>query len=200
MFCKHCGKEIKDGVRFCPMCGKPTGVTEEKEKPQSTNDYFQNKKPNPKVIFAILGVVVLVFLIGGIGKKISFLNNDTQNAFKDNTAESDIAESSNTENSGESQNDYEDKKWTKTKSYKRAYEEEYNSFDARLEDFCEQEAIEYVEMAAKVADGFNEAYKELEKEVPNISSYIGLDAGIAVSDSFTGVEMVSKFARSTPRW
>lgn len=191
MFCKHCGKEIKDGVRFCPMCGKPTGVTEEKEKLQSTNDYFQNKKPNPKVIFAILGVVVLVFLIGGIGKKISSLNNDTQNAFKDNTAESDIAESSNTENSGESQNDYEDKKWTKTKSYKRAYEEEYNSFDARLEDFCEQKAIEYVEMADKVADGFNEAYKELEKEVPNISSYIGLDAGIAVSDSFTGVEIVS---------
>ena len=34
MFCKHCGKEIKDGVRFCPMCGKPTGVTEEKEKLQ----------------------------------------------------------------------------------------------------------------------------------------------------------------------
>ena len=110
MFCKYCGKEIKDGVRFCPMCGKPTGVTEEKEKLQSTNDYFQNKKPNPKVIFAILGVVVLVFLIGGIGKKISSLNNDTQNAFKDNTAESDIAESSNTENSGESQNDYEDKR------------------------------------------------------------------------------------------
>lgn len=192
MFCKHCGKEIKDGVRFCPMCGKPTGVTEEKEKPQDTNNQFQNnKKPNPKMIFAILGVVVLVFLIGGIGKKISSSNNDTQNAFQDYAEESNTKESSNAEDGDEGQSDYADKKWAKTKSYKQAYKEEYDSFDARLEEYCEQQNIEYVEMVDDVADGFNEAYEALEKEVPNLSAYIGLDAGIAASDSFTGMGIVS---------
>ncbi len=26
MFCKHCGTLIKDGVQFCPVCGKDTGI------------------------------------------------------------------------------------------------------------------------------------------------------------------------------
>ncbi len=25
MFCKHCGKAMPDGVKFCPACGKPSG-------------------------------------------------------------------------------------------------------------------------------------------------------------------------------
>ncbi|GHV85672.1 hypothetical protein AGMMS50230_12800 [Spirochaetia bacterium] len=26
-FCIHCGKEMNDGVKFCPSCGKPAGET-----------------------------------------------------------------------------------------------------------------------------------------------------------------------------
>ena len=26
MFCHNCGKEIQEGVKFCPHCGKPTSV------------------------------------------------------------------------------------------------------------------------------------------------------------------------------
>ena len=26
MFCKNCGNQIPDGVRFCPKCGKVTGA------------------------------------------------------------------------------------------------------------------------------------------------------------------------------
>lgn len=29
MFCKKCGKEIKEGVRFCPYCGAESGVSNE---------------------------------------------------------------------------------------------------------------------------------------------------------------------------
>ena len=24
MYCKYCGKEMEDGARFCPSCGKET--------------------------------------------------------------------------------------------------------------------------------------------------------------------------------
>ncbi|MFR2368745.1 MAG: zinc-ribbon domain-containing protein [Anaerobutyricum sp.] len=27
MFCKNCGKELKDGLKFCPSCGEQTGDT-----------------------------------------------------------------------------------------------------------------------------------------------------------------------------
>lgn len=202
MFCKHCGKEIKDGVSFCPMCGKPTGVkTELKEQLKNPKNHFQNKKPNPKLLLAILGVVVLILVISGIGKKISS-SNHTKNvasngaSSKDYVEENYVKESSGTENSNksddESLSDYKDKKWKKKKSYKQAYKEEYNSFEARIQEYCEQENEVYVEMVDDVADGFNAAYESLEKEVPGLSEYIGLDIGTAVSDSFTGTGIVSE--------
>lgn len=202
MFCKHCGKEIKDGVSFCPMCGKPTGATTEpKEKTKKPNNYFQNKKPNPKLLLAILGVVVCVLVIGGIGKKISS-SNHTKNiasngtSSKDYTEENYTKEMSNAENSNKSDDenlsDYKDKKWKKKKSYKQAYKEEYNSFEARIKEYCEQKSVAYAEMVDDVADGFNAAYESLEKEVPGLSEYIGLDIGTAVSDSFTGTGIVSE--------
>lgn len=202
MFCKHCGKEIKDGVSFCPMCGKPTGVkTEPKEQLKNPKNHFQNKKPNPKLLLAILGVVVCVLVVGGIGKKISS-SNHTKNiasngtSSKDYTEENYTKEMSNAENSNKSDDenlsDYKDKKWKKKKSYKQAYKEEYNSFEARIKEYCEQKSVDYAEMVDDVADGFNAAYESLEKEVPGLSEYIGLDIGTAVSDSFTGTGIVSE--------
>ena len=202
MFCKHCGKEIKDGVSFCPMCGKPTGVkTEPKEQLKNPKNHFQNKKPNPKLLLAILGVVVCVLVVGGIGKKISSSNHakniaSNGTSSKDYTEENYTKEMSNAENSNKSDDenlsDYKDKKWKKKKSYKQAYKEEYNSFEARIKEYCEQKSVDYAEMVDDVADGFNAAYESLEKEVPGLSEYIGLDIGTAVSDSFTGTGIVSE--------
>lgn len=201
MFCKYCGKEIKDGVSFCPMCGKPTGTTTKNpgsQPPQNAMIRFKkNKKPNPKWILALLGgaagVVVLVSVIGGISRKFS-PSNHSQSAEGSETAaenytEDPYTESFSTEN--EDSYDYKDKKWTKKKSYKKAYEEEYDSFEERLQEYCRQQEMEYREMVDEVADGLNEAYERLEKEVPGLSSYIGLDAGNAVSNSFTGVGIIS---------
>lgn len=184
MFCKHCGKEIKDGVSFCPACGKPTGVQQtEGKKNAKKNNPFQNKKPNLKLLLAVLGVAVVFLVIGGIGKKLS--SNDSQDV-----AVSDSGASSE-EYTEEGQSDYNDKKWKKKKSYKQAYKEEYDSFEARIEEYCQQKNIEYSEMVDKVADGMNEAYESLQKEVPDLSTYIGLDVGTAVSNSYTGIGIVS---------
>lgn len=38
MFCKNCGNELKEGVKFCSKCGTPVGViqtSENQEVPQA---------------------------------------------------------------------------------------------------------------------------------------------------------------------
>lgn len=47
MFCKNCGKEIKNNVKFCPYCGKDTGVGSLEDEPSMDEDIeTKNKKSN----------------------------------------------------------------------------------------------------------------------------------------------------------
>ncbi len=43
MFCKKCGKEIKEGVRFCPYCGAESGVSNEMKATEKKEKRNQNK-------------------------------------------------------------------------------------------------------------------------------------------------------------
>lgn len=45
MYCKYCGKEMGDGARFCPSCGKETGV----EQPQTESE-VNNKDQKEQVV------------------------------------------------------------------------------------------------------------------------------------------------------
>lgn len=49
MFCKNCGNQIKDGVRFCPKCGKEIGISmhqEEIKEPKETAGFCgRNRTP-----------------------------------------------------------------------------------------------------------------------------------------------------------
>ena len=36
MFCKHCGKQLTDGAKFCPDCGTPVSA-----KAQHTQQHFE---------------------------------------------------------------------------------------------------------------------------------------------------------------
>lgn len=38
MFCAKCGTELRDGAKFCPLCGKNTGNNPD-DKIQSTKDF-----------------------------------------------------------------------------------------------------------------------------------------------------------------
>lgn len=210
MFCKYCGKEIKDGVRFCPMCGKPTGINKEKSGSSTSRNsmsrFKKDKRPNLKWTIALIGgvagVMILFSLVVGIVKKLPSSSqpqheNDSSTDVEYYAEEKDVyvekssdaEDPSDTENLTNESND--DEKWTKKKSYKKAYEEEYASYEDRLKEYCNQKNIEYKEKVDDVTDSLNEAYKSLEKEVPDLSTYIGLDVGNAVSDSFTGVGIVS---------
>ena len=51
MFCKNCGKENRDGVKFCKYCGAPQPYTP----PQP------DTKPQWRMGLFIVGIVLLVF-------------------------------------------------------------------------------------------------------------------------------------------
>lgn len=66
MFCRNCGAQIKENVKFCPACGKPIGVNAEKDYPM-TNRNIGKKKV---VSIPILIVLILIVILG-----VLFLTN-----------------------------------------------------------------------------------------------------------------------------
>lgn len=60
MYCRHCGKEIRDNASFCPSCGRPVG---QEHKPYNQND--KRKKKKWFWIFPLLMLIILVLLAGG---------------------------------------------------------------------------------------------------------------------------------------
>ncbi len=64
MFCKNCGKELKDGARFCNRCGTcliSEGNNQEKNKiKQEDNSAYIT---NILIISAILISILLIFIL-----------------------------------------------------------------------------------------------------------------------------------------
>lgn len=73
MYCKNCGKEIKETAKFCPACGYKVSEEQKEQKEQD-----EEKKPNwkkrlakkKKVIFILLGILLVIGIIFGIDRKI----------------------------------------------------------------------------------------------------------------------------------
>ena len=67
MFCPDCGKEIKDGARFCGECGKKVAA----DQPETAGQHAVTKNPAPckagrgnKLLAAIAIAVVALLVIG----------------------------------------------------------------------------------------------------------------------------------------
>lgn len=71
MFCKNCGKEINDGMAFCPYCGtavkkhqqvEPAADTAPEAKPEATPTEKDIKKAEAKNtnVFALVGFVLSI--------------------------------------------------------------------------------------------------------------------------------------------
>ena len=70
MYCSKCGKEIKDGVRFCGNCGAPVGNavtmpshTIESEEVKAKSRQINKKKLVKSAVIAVLAAVVGVWYI-----------------------------------------------------------------------------------------------------------------------------------------
>lgn len=95
MYCKYCGKEMEDGARFCPSCGKETGagqpqtesevnnkdqkeqvVTEQQTEtntqaePKPKRGKQKHKKPLIPVIIAIAAVIALAAAVFFVKTKV----------------------------------------------------------------------------------------------------------------------------------
>lgn len=76
MFCKKCGKEIKEGEKFCPNCGEPINHGNNNQNGnadyvysntsfQGTQTAFARKRKFPTKLFALgIGVIAVVIVIG----------------------------------------------------------------------------------------------------------------------------------------
>lgn len=86
MFCKRCGKEVRDGIKFCGGCGeKVENISQGKIYNMNNNV----KKKKSKLISIIIGVFSLIVILGLIGifvvdnEYISKVKNGTFNKYPD---------------------------------------------------------------------------------------------------------------------
>ena len=77
MYCRNCGKQIKDGAAFCPYCGAKTAV--KKAEPTISLKEVPEKKKSSKIIPLVVVVIVLLILVTGrIFVKNRFFQSDDQ--------------------------------------------------------------------------------------------------------------------------
>ena len=71
MICKHCGKELKDGSKFCAYCGKPQQQTipETPGAPVGQNgaSVFHNKQMLLIIGSIAIGIVLILTALGVLG-------------------------------------------------------------------------------------------------------------------------------------
>lgn len=117
MFCKNCGKELKEGTRFCDGCGAPQEVAVSQstavQQPQAaTNPPASVPKKNNSLKLVIVAVVVVVcFAIGSFVIAPSF-KKDTSNDINPpaSVTGTDTTEQSNTDNTTNNNTSIEDSK------------------------------------------------------------------------------------------
>ena len=54
-YCSNCGKEITDGVRYCPDCGAPVSQQRNLELPEKNQKNYGRPGPLPGIIALVLG-------------------------------------------------------------------------------------------------------------------------------------------------
>lgn len=89
-FCRKCGNQIKDNVRYCPKCGNDcqselVGRREKTSYQQPTIVYVQAPQQQSVYVHKIeksKGIALLLcFFLGGLGIHQFYLGNTTQGVF-----------------------------------------------------------------------------------------------------------------------
>ena len=96
MFCPSCGKELKDGSKFCKYCGykiKPKANVSNISN-HKTNTTQDNKERNEKILIGVLIVAIAVLAIVFVAFGMGLFNGDSSQSANDNSQSSSSAPSS----------------------------------------------------------------------------------------------------------
>lgn len=74
MFCKKCGKKIKEGNNFCTKCGTP--VNEIIKNKEISEDKTEMKKDNKKIAIKIIPPIIVIIIIAIIVFLVFKMNKD----------------------------------------------------------------------------------------------------------------------------
>lgn len=116
MFCKNCGNELKEGAKFCPICGNPVGNLSEEEPPVQSQgqqqEQSQRREKTVKRRKSKLPMILAISLAGvlavGAGVfaavKIKGSNDPSETAAKPLTVEASIPEENKVDSAAQSEN------------------------------------------------------------------------------------------------
>ena len=91
MYCQNCGSVLSQDARFCQSCGKPQSLPQPPSPPPVTpapipRTIQPQQKPRSKILWLVMGgIVLLVIIIGMLGKSPSD-NSSTENSQKTESA------------------------------------------------------------------------------------------------------------------
>ncbi len=87
MFCKHCGKQINEGEKFCAFCGNVVSTTKEDTQKQANAD--KNLKGlGGWLVLVILGLfAVVLFQIYGVYESVTMFTDGTVEFLSDPSSE-----------------------------------------------------------------------------------------------------------------
>ena len=74
MYCQHCGSALSQDASFCQSCGRPQSLPKPPSPPVTPAPTVQTsqQKPKPKIVWLVVGgIVLLVIIIGMFGKSSS---------------------------------------------------------------------------------------------------------------------------------
>lgn len=77
MFCKKCGKQIKDDARFCPYCGTGVGLSDETQS-KINSTYMKKKKTKWPLVLAFFVLAI------SVGIAMSYAGRKADNVKKNN--------------------------------------------------------------------------------------------------------------------
>ena len=78
MFCKHCGKKIKDGASFCACCGTPVQAGNGTMQIQAVESNIESTIKKKKIVIISCIAVMLVLAAVGTGSVLYFFRVDYQ--------------------------------------------------------------------------------------------------------------------------
>ena len=87
MFCPKCGKEIKDGSKFCKHCGSKIKPKNPEATQANVSTQASNDDRNKKIIIGVLIAAIVILAVVFVGFGTGLFNNHSQPAMQSNQAQ-----------------------------------------------------------------------------------------------------------------